>query len=168
MRKAPSSGAVIFAGDIAHPDQDGGRERARDRPETADRHDDQHVDEIDEGEFGSRPTISIASAPPSPASPEPSAKVEAKVRSTLIPSPPAMRWLSTAARTCAPNRVYSMPATSRIVTTSAMAIRNSLYLPRPRPKNRSPPARAAGSVWAVAQCQTDRRLSPPIRTRFRW
>ena len=49
----------------------------------------------------------MASAPPRPASPLPSAKVMAKAPSTLMPSPRAMRWLSTAARTCAPKRVYS-------------------------------------------------------------
>ena len=50
--------------------------------------------------------ISMASAPPSPASPLPSANVMANKQSTLMPSPRAMRWLFTAARTCAPKRVY--------------------------------------------------------------
>ena len=59
--------------------------------------------------------MSIASAPPSPARPLPSAKVTAKVRSTLMPSPRAMRSLSTAARTCAPKRVYSSASTSTMV-----------------------------------------------------
>ena len=51
----------------------------------------------------------MASAPPRPASPLPSAKVAANNVSTLIPSPRAMSWLFTAARTCAPKRVASSP-----------------------------------------------------------
>ena len=67
--------------------------------------------------------MSMASAPPRPARPLPSAKVMANAPSTLMPSPRAIRWLSTAARTCAPKRVYSSAATSAAVTTSAKTIR---------------------------------------------
>ena len=63
----------------------------------------------------------MASAPPSPASPLPSAKVTAKTRSTSMPSPRAMRWLSTAARTCAPKRVYSSASTSTTVISERHA-----------------------------------------------
>ena len=47
----------------------------------------------------------MPSPPPSPARPEPSAKVSANTRLTLMPRPAAASRLSTAARTCAPKRV---------------------------------------------------------------
>ena len=57
------------------------------------------------GKVGSRPRISAPSAPPRPASPEPTAKVAAKIRLTLMPSPRATRGSSTAARSRLPKRV---------------------------------------------------------------
>src|SRR3972149_4905855 len=74
--------------------------------------------------------MAMASAPPSPARPLPSAKVSENARSTSRPSPRAMRWLSTAARTCAPKRVHSNPATSARAITTAPATRNSRNPPR--------------------------------------
>ena len=56
---------------------------------------------------GDRPTMSIASPPPSAAMPLPKAKVSVNSRSTLMPTDWAMRRLSTAARICAPSSVRS-------------------------------------------------------------
>src|SRR5512132_1066271 len=50
------------------------------------------------GNVGSSPGTSIPSAPPSPASAEPSAKVTLNTRSTLMPRPTDACWLSTDAR----------------------------------------------------------------------
>src|SRR5262249_31837025 len=81
----------------------------------------------------------MASAPPRPASPLPSAKVTANTRSTSMPSPRAMRWLSTAARTFAPKRVFSSAATSAAVITIDTPIRNSRYTPRLWPQTETVP-----------------------------
>src|SRR5271154_2882301 len=53
------------------------------------------------------PTTSAASAPPRPASPLPTAKEIAKMRSTSTPRPRATRASSTAALNWAPNRVLT-------------------------------------------------------------
>src|ERR1700735_109578 len=50
------------------------------------------------GKYGSSPRISALSAPPSPASPQPKAKVKANTCGTLMPSPLAARGSSTAGR----------------------------------------------------------------------
>ena len=67
----------------------------------------------------------MPSPPPSPASPEPSAKVTPNTRLTLMPSPAAATALSTDARTCAPKRVRVISRCSATVTTATTAIRNS-------------------------------------------
>src|SRR3954452_18761258 len=50
------------------------------------------------GKYGSSPRISALSAPPSPARPQPKAKVNANTCGTLMPRPLAARGSSTAAR----------------------------------------------------------------------
>ncbi len=57
------------------------------------------------GKVGSMPSRSAPSAPPSPARPEPAAKVMREDRLTLMPSPRATRGSSTAARSRLPKRV---------------------------------------------------------------
>src|SRR5437763_15570831 len=59
------------------------------------------------GKVGSSPRISAPSAPPKPASPEPNAKVMPNTAPTLMPSPRATRWSSTAARKRLPKRVFA-------------------------------------------------------------
>ena len=57
------------------------------------------------GKVGSRPRISAPSAPPSPARPEPNAKVSANTPLTLMPSPRATRGIIDRARSRLPKRV---------------------------------------------------------------
>src|SRR6267143_539604 len=48
--KGPQPGKIIFARHVADAEHRGGGERAADRAQAADRDDDQHVDEVSEGE----------------------------------------------------------------------------------------------------------------------
>ena len=57
------------------------------------------------GKLGSSPSTSAPKAPPRPARPEPTAKVPKNTQLTLMPSPAATRWSSTAARSRLPKRV---------------------------------------------------------------
>ena len=57
-----------------------------------------------------------------------------------------MRWLSTAARTRAPNRVHSSAATRRSVITRATPTRNSRYTPKLTPRTVTAPRRYGG-IW---------------------
>ena len=59
------------------------------------------------GKLGSIPRISVPSAPPRPARPEPTAKVTANTVPTGMPRPRATRASSTAARRRLPKRVRS-------------------------------------------------------------
>lgn len=76
------------------------------------------------GNAGSRPSTSMPSPPPRPASPEPSANVTENTRPTLMPSPAAACWLSTDARTRAPKRVRSISQASSAVSTTTTPTRN--------------------------------------------
>ena len=75
------------------------------------------------GKVGSRPSTSTPSAPPSPASPEPSAKVSEKMRGTGRPMPRATTPSSTAARSRAPKRVRTSPKCSAATTAPQSRIR---------------------------------------------
>src|SRR5437667_113237 len=48
--KGPQPGEIVFARHVADAEHRGGGERAADRAQAADRDDDQHVDEVSEGE----------------------------------------------------------------------------------------------------------------------
>ena len=99
-------GDVIFAGDVEHAEQQRAEQGPQDAVRAADVTTMRKVTRNFTGNAGSMPpTTSAASAPPRPASPLPTAKVMAKMRSTLMPRPWATRGSSTAALSCAPNRV---------------------------------------------------------------
>ena len=59
------------------------------------------------GKVGSMLMMPVESAPPRPASPEPTAKVRAKIFVTSMPMPRATRPSSTAARKRLPKRVFA-------------------------------------------------------------
>ena len=77
------------------------------------------------GKVGSRPRISAPSAPPSPARPEPTAKVSANTPSTLMPSPRATRASSTDARSRLPNRVLDSMNCSATVSSPQTTMMSS-------------------------------------------
>src|SRR5882724_11717522 len=94
---------------------------------------------------GSSPSTSIPSAPPSPASPEPSAKVALNSKPTLTPMAAAVVWLSTAARSCAPKRVRATSQPSAVASATTSPIRNRRYAPRSTPPMVTCRRRNAGS-----------------------
>ena len=98
------------------------------------------------GKFGSSPSISAPSAPPSPARPEPTAKVTAKICGTSMPRPRATRGSSTAARRRLPKRVRASTSCSATVSRPQITMMNSRYLPMPTPKTSNRPCSAAGSL----------------------
>lgn len=77
------------------------------------------------GKVGSMPRISAPSAPPRPASPEPTAKVKRNTTLTLMPSPAATRGSSTAARSRLPKRVFDRMSCSTTVSTAHTAMMKS-------------------------------------------
>src|SRR5207248_2694096 len=72
-------------------------------------------------------------APARPASREPTANVDKKIRLTSIPRPAATRGSSTAARRRLPKRVCKSVNCSAIVRTPQTAMMNSRYAPMPMP-----------------------------------
>ena len=106
------------------------------------------------GKLGSSPSTSAPSAPPSPARPEPTAKVSRKMRFTSMPRPLATRASSTAARSRLPKRVRARTHCSATVSAAQTTMMNRRYLPMPTPARSKRPCSHAGS-WTICWLRAD-------------